>query len=91
VTQWILDTDHVSAILRGNQKALQQAANHHPQVFITIVTVQELFNSWSGKLNQTKDSKQLVKLYKQLAQTVVAFTRNVETLDFDHSAEQIYV
>ena len=89
MTQWILDTDHVSAILRGNRSALKQAAVHYPNAYITIVTVQELFNGWNGKLNQTNNSAELVRLYKKLADTV-AFIKRVEVLDFDTSAEQIY-
>lgn len=89
MTKWLLDTDHVSAILRGNQNVIQTAASHHLDVAISIITVQELFNGWIGKLNQESDPHNLVKLYGKLAKTV-DFVTSVSVLDFDNPARQVY-
>lgn len=86
---WILDTDHVSAVLRGNQSVINRAAQQHPNVVITIITVQELFNGWIGKINQTSDTRKLVNLYSKLTQTI-DLIKAVQVLNFDNSANQVY-
>jgi len=86
---WILDTDHVSAVLRGNDRIIQKATQHYPHAVITIVTVQELFNGWIAKINQTTDSKRLVNLYGKLNQTLDLFEA-VAVLNFDETARRIY-
>jgi len=90
VSCWILDTDHVSLILRGNQQVIEAAARHHPNVVITIVTVQELFNGWVGRINQQANPENLVRLYSKLSQTV-QFIKSVQVLNFDESAKNRYV
>jgi len=90
VSCWILDTDHVSLILRGNQQVIKAAAGHHPNVVITIVTVQELFNGWVGRINQQTDPENLVRLYSKLSQTV-QFIKSVQVLNLDESAKNCYV
>ncbi|MGK7896083.1 MAG: hypothetical protein AB4372_21340 [Xenococcus sp. (in: cyanobacteria)] len=41
---WILDTDHVSLFLAGNESVMTHVAEYSDNVAITIITVQELFN-----------------------------------------------
>ncbi len=48
---WILDTDHVSLFLEGNKPVIGQVAKYSNDIAITVITVQELFNGWNGKLN----------------------------------------
>jgi tRNA(fMet)-specific endonuclease VapC len=45
---YILDTDHVSLLLQGNQAVISKVAQVYPNLAITIVTVQEIFNGWVG-------------------------------------------
>jgi tRNA(fMet)-specific endonuclease VapC len=49
---WILDTDHVSLFLEGNPQIRKQAAGKFPNVAVTIITVQEIFNGWTGRINK---------------------------------------
>ena len=62
MTLWIIDTDHISLFLAGNKSVIAQVAEHSDNVAITIITVQELFNGWNGKLN---DPRQANKLFIQ--------------------------
>lgn len=48
---YILDTDHVSLLLQGNQAVISKVAQVYPNLAITIVTVQEIFNGWVVKIN----------------------------------------
>lgn len=90
MSRWLLDTDHVSLILRGNQQVIQAAASRHPEVAISIITVQELFNGWVNRINQSKDLDHLVQLYGKLAGTI-DFIKSVPILNFDESAKQVCI
>lgn len=87
---WILDTDHVSLFVRGNQQIIKESAQRYPNVVITIITVQELFNGWIGRINQETDPDNLVNLYSKLMQTI-DFIKSVQVLSFDAPAKQSYV
>ena len=90
MNRWVLDTDHVSLVLRGNQTVIEKSALHFPHVVITIIIVQELFNGWIGRINQETDPNGLVRLYSKLLQTV-NLIKSVQVLSFDESAKQVYV
>ncbi|MEN8447821.1 MAG: type II toxin-antitoxin system VapC family toxin [Cyanobacteria bacterium J06555_13] len=90
MSQWILDTDHVSLLLSGEPKVIEQAMQRHPNVAITIVTVQELYNGWVGKLNRNSDPDALVRLYAKLSKTL-DFIKLVTVLNFDESAKTQYI
>jgi tRNA(fMet)-specific endonuclease VapC len=90
MNRWVLDTDHVSLFLAGHQSIIEQSARRHPDVAITIVTVQELYNGWVGKLNRNSDPDSLVKLYGKLAKTL-DFIKSVQVLEFDESAKDHYI
>jgi len=68
----------------------QAAASRHPEVAISIITVQELFNGWVNRINQSKDPDRLVQLYGKLTSTI-DFIKSVPLLNFDESAKQVYV
>lgn len=85
MSRYILDTDHVSLILSSHPQVVAQAAQH--QVAVTIVTVQELFNGWVGKINDPSLVNQLPKLYSKLF-TTVKYLQTVEILDFTPEADR---
>jgi tRNA(fMet)-specific endonuclease VapC len=86
---WILDTDHVSLFLEGNENVRLKIRQISPNYAITIVTVQEIFNGWIVKINNTKKPDDLVKLYHKLYLTVEYF-KKVKILDFNESACNCY-
>lgn len=87
---WILDTDHASLFLAGNKSIIAQVAKHSNDVAITVITVQELFNGWNGKLNDPRQANNLSHLYTKLWQTT-RFFNAITILNFDNNAENCYI
>ncbi|MFB2767779.1 type II toxin-antitoxin system VapC family toxin [Pelatocladus sp. BLCC-F211] len=86
---YILDTDHVSLLLQGNQAVISKVAQVYPHLAITIVTVQEIFNGWVVKINDRAESAILVNLYTKLWTTQEYF-KGVKILNFDTTAYTCY-
>jgi tRNA(fMet)-specific endonuclease VapC len=83
---WILDTDCVSLFLEGNTQIGERAASKFPDVAITIITVQEVFNGWAGRINDPSQANQLVWLYTKLWRTT-EFFKKVTILNFTETAQ----
>jgi tRNA(fMet)-specific endonuclease VapC len=86
---YILDTDHVSLLLQGNQAVISKVAQVYQNLAITIVTVQEIFNGWVVKINDRTESANLVNLYTKLWITQEYF-KGVKILNFDTAAHNCY-
>lgn len=86
---WILDTDHVTLLLQGNQAVCRRFNQCYPNLATTIVTVQEIFNGWIVKINDPNQSSNLVKLYTNLW-TTLDFFKGVRILNFDQAAYSCY-
>jgi tRNA(fMet)-specific endonuclease VapC len=84
VSRYILDTDCVSEIFYNHPHVTANAAKH--QVAVTIVTVQELFNGWVGKINDPSLVHNLPGLYSKLW-TTVKYLQTIEVLDFTPEAD----
>lgn len=89
MSRWILDTDHVTLLLMGDPNVIKQAAERHPNVAVTIITVQELFNGWVGRLNRNSEPDRLVELYAKLSKTL-RFIKAIKVLDFDQATKEHY-
>jgi tRNA(fMet)-specific endonuclease VapC len=89
VVLYVVDTDHVSMWLENQPDICRKAALHDQEIAITIVTVQEVFNGWTGRLNDPSQSNRQVALYAKLSR-VVTFLKKVRVLDFDDEAERIF-
>jgi tRNA(fMet)-specific endonuclease VapC len=88
---YILDTDHVSNFLRGNSVLLNRISTSSDlDIAITVITVQEVFNGWVGRINSPNQSKNLVKLYTNLWETT-KFFRGAEILNFDEMANDCHI
>ena len=81
---YILDTDSVSLILFNNPQVSTNAARH--QIVTTIITVQELFNGWVGRINDPSSANNLPALYSKLWITV-KYLQTLEILDFTLEAD----
>jgi tRNA(fMet)-specific endonuclease VapC len=68
--QFILDTDHVSLILRGDSKIQTVIENIKVDIYTSIITAQELFKGWVVRINNAKPSDDLVKLYAEFHQSI---------------------
>lgn len=84
MSRYILDTDHVSLILCNHTQVTANASLH--QIAVTIITVQELFNGWIGKINEPSSVHNLPALYSKLS-TTVKYLQTVEILDFTPEAD----
>ena len=82
--KFILDTDHVSLILQNSPQVIANAAKH--EISVTIVTVQELFNGWVGRINDPSLVDNLPGLYSKLW-TTVKYLQTIEVLDFTPEAD----
>jgi tRNA(fMet)-specific endonuclease VapC len=91
VTMWILDTDHVSFILGGDQRVNDRLDQVKSSAAVTIITVQEVFNGWVGELNQPHANKEtLLKKYRRFYLATELF-RQVRIVEFDSAAYDRYV
>jgi tRNA(fMet)-specific endonuclease VapC len=86
---WILDTDHASLFLAGNKSITAQVAKRSNNVAITVVTVQELFNGWVGRLNNPAQATKITQLYTKLWETT-EFIKVITVLNFDKNVEDCY-
>ena len=84
--QYILDTDHISLILRNHPQVIANASPH--SISVTIITVQELFNGWMGKINAPSAIHNLPQLYSKLSITV-KYLQTIEILDFTIEADHL--
>jgi tRNA(fMet)-specific endonuclease VapC len=85
MAHYILDTDHVSLILYKHPQVTAIAAQE--QIAVTIITVQELFNGWVGRVNNPEQVKNLPLLYSKLWITM-QYLQAVEILDFTAAADE---
>ncbi|MEC4819432.1 MAG: type II toxin-antitoxin system VapC family toxin [Scytonema sp. PMC 1069.18] len=86
---WILDTDHASLFLAGNKSIITAVAKHSTDVAITVITVQELFNGWVGRLNHPAQAKNITQTYTRLWETTEVI-KVITVLNFDKNAEDCY-
>ncbi len=75
--------------LENQPNVRRNAEIFRPEIAITIVTVQEIFNGWVGKLNHPSSANQQVQLYRKLSR-VVGYLKKIPVLDFDESADQVF-
>ncbi len=86
---YIIDTDHISLVLEGNQAVASRIDAVASDVAIAIITVQEVFNGWVVKINNRSESDNIVKLYTKLW-TTQEFFKGVTILNFDDVAYSCY-
>jgi tRNA(fMet)-specific endonuclease VapC len=83
---YILDTDHISLWLENSPAVSSKIAELETDLVITIITVQELFNGWIGRLNDPAQANQQVMLYAKLSK-VIALLKEIKVLDLDETAD----
>jgi tRNA(fMet)-specific endonuclease VapC len=84
----ILDTDHVSLILRGDAR-FQKLVEQHPEACTTVITIQEIFNGWITRINQAQPDEDFVELYARLTRSI-EYLKQTEILDFDREADRCF-
>ncbi len=87
---WLLDTDHVSLILRNELQVKQALGVRIADTAVSIITLQEIFNGWVGKLNQPKDTpERIIWKYHQLW-LASEFFKTLPILELDQQAYDRY-
>jgi tRNA(fMet)-specific endonuclease VapC len=86
---WILDTDHVSLLLAGNQIVRDHIRPVSRNVVLTIVTVQEIFNGWVTLINDPAQAENLPELYTRLW-VALNYFREVQVVNFDDAINECY-
>jgi tRNA(fMet)-specific endonuclease VapC len=86
---WILDTDHVSLLLAGDQRVRDRISPVSRDVALTIVTVQEVFNGWVTQINDPAQAENLIELYSRLM-TALNYFREVRVIGFDEVANDCH-
>ncbi len=93
MTQYILDTDHITALQRRDPIFLQNfQLIDDSQIFVTIINLEEQIQGRFEQINIIKKNKNYKKLpgaYVNLRETVYFFSR-MNLLDFDQSALDYY-
>lgn len=87
---WILDTDHVSQVLRGDPKVIAQLSKCSQQTSTTIITVQEIFNGWVTTLNQPNARRDEILYQYHRLWLAIEFLKNLPILEFDEPAFKQY-
>jgi tRNA(fMet)-specific endonuclease VapC len=87
---YVLDTDHVSLLLQGHSGVVQRLATHPPaEIYVTLVTVQELLDGWLPQLKRKQPVERYVWAYTGLRRTL-EFLCDANLLDFDTQAAKEY-
>ncbi len=91
---WILDTDHLSLLLRGHPQVVRQIGRCNPEdVVVTIVTVEEQLRgrlSIIQKASQPAQHERLATAYRALQQTLEDI-ENFRIVDFNEAALACYL
>ncbi len=90
MTLWILDTDHVSLLQRGNAIVVSKVTAVNPsEIAVTIVTIVEQMYGRLDVIKRAKSKKELVTAYALLKET---FNRlcQANILDFNEAAFESY-
>ncbi len=93
MTQYILDTDHITALQRRHPIFLQNfQLIDDSQIFVTIINLEEQVQGrfeQINKIKKNKDYQQLPGAYSNLRETVYFFSK-MNLLDFDQSTLSCY-
>ena len=87
---YILDTDHVSLLLQGHAGIARRLAAHPPaEIWVTLVTAQELLDGWLPLLKRRQPAERYVWAYEGLRQSL-EFLCDANLLGFDAQAAEEY-
>lgn len=87
---FVLDTDHVSLLRKGQVAVVSRLSTVPCEVIATtIVTVEELLTGWYTQLRQARDEERLARAYAGLEQTL-DFAKRIVVLPFSRPAVRRY-
>jgi len=87
---FILDTDHVSLLLRGQEDIAQRLSTYLPMsIAVTVVTAQELLDGWLPLLKRSQPVERAVWAYAGFRRTL-EFLCDAHLLDFDEQVAETF-
>lgn len=86
---YVLDTDHISLFLGGQKNVQARLRQEMVNTAIAIVSVQEVFNGWVGRLNRANTEAQQIRAYTKL-NGAMQFFQSMQVINYDEAASQIY-
>jgi tRNA(fMet)-specific endonuclease VapC len=90
MTLWVLDTDHISLLQRGNPFVISKIATINPsEISVTVITIVEQMYGRLDVINRAKSKQELVKAYALLKETFNRLCQG-NIIDFDETACDIY-
>jgi tRNA(fMet)-specific endonuclease VapC len=90
VALWILDTDHLSLLQRGNSKVAQRISSINPNdIAITIITAEKQLYGRLNSIRRSKSPENLQTAYQWLQETLNDF-RSINILGYDLKAINLY-
>jgi tRNA(fMet)-specific endonuclease VapC len=89
MVRYVLDTDHISLFLGGQINVQARLRQEMANTAIAIVSVQEVFNGWVGRLNRADTEPQQIRAYTKL-NGAMQFFQSMEVMNYDETASQIY-
>jgi tRNA(fMet)-specific endonuclease VapC len=87
--RYILDTDHISLLLGGHQPTRDRIFQSLSDCQITVISVQEVFNGWTGRLGRINSNNERIAVYERLYVTTQLFQR-ITIVNYDEVADQVY-
>ncbi len=70
MTLWVLDTDHISLLQRGNPFVISKIATINPsEISVTVITIVEQMYGRLDVINRAKSKQELVIAYALLKET----------------------
>jgi len=86
MTEYALDTDTTTLLLRGHLEVCAHAAAVEvEQLSVTIITVEEILTGWYSQIRRSKNDEQALRAYASLQQAV-EFLGRVRILPIDEKA-----
>jgi tRNA(fMet)-specific endonuclease VapC len=89
MVRYVLDSDHISLFTGYHQPTRDRISREIANCAITIVSVQEVFNGWVGRLGKPNTEAEFIKVYTGLYASA-QFFQEVELLNYDASASAMY-
>jgi tRNA(fMet)-specific endonuclease VapC len=85
MTEYTLDTDTTTLLLRGHAEVCAHAAAFETeQLSVTIITVEEILTGWYSQIRRAKNDEQILRAYASLQQAV-EFLGRVRILPMDEA------
>jgi tRNA(fMet)-specific endonuclease VapC len=89
MVRYVLDTDHISLLFRNNPLVSRRFKLEVRLVGIAVISVQESFHGWTGKLSKADGEAQKILNYGKLHSNV-CFFQTMPILNYDQAASDVY-